>query len=65
MAGPSAPNVIDIMIAITDDLVALEATESYVASLEIVGTPPNVEIGQFPTTIVEVLDNDRKLLVDF
>ena len=62
-AGPSAPNVIDVEISITDDLVALEATESYVATLEIVGSPDSqIEIGRFPTTTVSVLDDDRKLL---
>ena len=62
-AGPSAPNVIDVVINITDDLVALEATESYVATLEIVGTPDSqIQIGRFPMTTVSVLDDDRKLL---
>ena len=60
-AGPAAPNVIQIRINITDDLVALEATESYVTSLQILGSPANVEIGLHPTTLVDVLDNDRKL----
>ena len=62
-AGPSAPNVIDVMINITDDFVALEAIESYVATLEILGTPDSrIEIGQYPTTTISVLDDDRKLL---
>ena len=62
-AGPSAPNVIDVVIDITDDLVALKATESYVASLEIVGNSNSqIEIGRFPVTTVSVLDDDRKLL---
>ena len=58
-AGPSAPDVISIVINITDDFVALEATESYIATLEILGTPASrIEIGQFPTTNVSVLDDD-------
>ena len=60
MAGPDAPNVIQIRINITDDLVALEATESYVTSLQILRSPANIEIGQHLTTLVDVLDNDRK-----
>lgn len=62
-AGPSALNVIDVSINITDDFVALEAIESYVASLEILGTPNSrIEIGTYPTTTISVLDDDRKLL---
>ena len=69
-AGPSAPDVISIVINITDDLVALEATESYIATLEILGTPASrIEIGQlpthFPTTNVSVLDDDGRLLAQF
>ena len=61
-AGPSAPNVIDVVIDITDDFMALEANESYVASLEIVGNSNSqIEIGRFPVTTVSVLDDDRKL----
>ena len=62
-AGPSADDVISIVINITDDLVALEATESYIATLEILGTPASrIEIGQFPTTNVSVLDDDGRFL---
>ena len=62
-AGPSADDVISIEINITDDLVALEATESYIATLEILGTPASrIQIGQFPTTNVSVLDDDGRLL---
>ena len=60
MAGPSAPNVISIDINITDDLVTLEATESYDVSLRIVGSPPNVVIGRHEITTVYVLDDDCK-----
>ena len=60
MAGPSAPNVISIDINITDDLVTLEATESYDVSLRIVGSPPNVVIGRHEITTVNVLDDDCK-----
>ena len=63
-AGSSASNVTDIMIGIADDRVALEANESYVATLQIVGTPDNVVLGQYSTAILEVLDDDRKSLVD-
>ena len=62
-AGPSADDVISIIINITDDLVALEATESYIATLEVLGTPASrIEIGEFPTTNVSVLDDDGRLL---
>ena len=60
-AGPAAPNVIQVRINITDDLVALEVTEEYVTSLQILGSPANVEIGQHPMTLVDMLDNERKL----
>lgn len=61
-AGPAAPNVRDVFFDLTDDLVALEATESFVATLEILGTPSSrIEIRDFPTTTISVLDDDRKL----
>ena len=63
-AGSSASNVIDIMISIVDDRVALEANESYVATLQILGTPDNIVLGQYSTATLEVLDDDRKSLVD-
>ena len=58
MAGPSAPNVIDVNIAITDDIVTLEDTETYEVHLRIVGFAPNVEIGRHEITTVNVLDDD-------
>ena len=65
-AGPSAADVISIIINITDDSVALEATESYIATLEILGTPASrIQIGQFPTTNVSVLDDDGRLLAQY
>ena len=60
--GPSASNVTDIMISIADDRVALEANESYVTTLQILGTPDNVVLGQHSTATVMVLDDDRKSL---
>ena len=39
---------------------ALEVIESYVAGLAIIGSPPNVVIGDQETTTVNVLDEDRK-----
>lgn len=63
LAGQTAPDVINIPINITDDDVALEAIESYVASLEIIQPAPNVLIGAHPTTSVNVLDEDRKFRV--
>jgi hypothetical protein len=62
-AGAGAADVINVVINITDDLVALEATESYIATLEILGTPASrIAIGEFPMTTVSVLDDDGKLL---
>ncbi len=55
--------MINVVINITDDLVALEATESYIATLEILGTPASrIAIGEFPMTTVSVLDDDGKSL---
>ena len=55
--------MIDIMIDITNDFVALETNESYEATLEILGSPDsNIEIGTYPMTTVLVLDDDSKLL---
>ena len=62
-AGPSAPNVIDINIDITDDLVALEDTETYDVHLRIVGFAPNVEIGRHEITTVNVFDDDGKFML--
>ena len=59
-AGLVAPSVIDILIPITDDSVALEVIESYVASLEIIGSPSHVVLGDQDTTTVNVLDEDCK-----
>ena len=39
---------------------ALEVIESYVATLAIIGSPPNVVIGYQNTTTVNVLDEDCK-----
>ena len=63
-AGPSAPNVINIPITITDDDVTLEALESYEVTLEIIGPAPNVLIGVHPTTTVNVEDDDCKSTCD-
>ena len=55
--------MIDVFIDLTDDLVALEATESYIATLEVLGTPSSrIVIGEFPMTNISVLDDDRKSL---
>ena len=59
-AGPSAQDVIAISINITNDDIALEAIESYVVNLEIVGSPTNVVIGRHEVTTVNVLDEDCK-----
>ena len=39
---------------------ALEVIESYVASLEIIGSPSHVVLGDQDTTTVNVLDEDCK-----
>ena len=45
---------------------ALEATENYIATLEILGTPASqIEIGEYCTTIVSVLDDDGRLLTHY
>ena len=62
-AGPSASNVTNIMISIFDDFVALEANETFIATLEILGAPDNVVLGQYRTATVTVIDDDRKSLV--
>ena len=62
-AGSSASNVTNIMINISDDFVALEANETFVVTLEILGTPDNVVLGQYRTATVIVIDDDRKSLV--
>ena len=62
-AGPSASNVTNITISIFDDSVALEANETFKATLEILGTPDNVALGQYREATVIVIDDDRKSLV--
>ena len=59
LPGPNAPDVIDVIVNIKDDHVALEATEIYDIALEILGVLDVVVTGQNITTIV-VFDDDSK-----
>ena len=57
-AGPDAPNTISIMFNLTDDDVALEAIERYVASLSVVDSSSGVIVTQPSVTTINVLDDD-------
>ena len=62
-AGPDADNSITVQFTLTDDDVALEAIESYIGSLDIVGNPEGVILGMIDTTIVNVRDDDGELTI--
>ena len=48
-------------LPLTDDEIALEDLESYVASLTLApGTPPGVVLGSQNTTTISVADNDSE-----
>ncbi len=57
-AGPDADNSITVEFTLTNDEVALEAVESYVGTLDIVGNPEGVTIGMIATTTINVEDDD-------
>lgn len=57
-AGPDAPNSISITFDLTDDDVALEAVERYVASLSVVDPSSGVRVVQPSVTTINVLDDD-------
>ncbi len=63
-AGPDADNSITVQFTLTDDDVALEAIESYIGSLDIVGNPEGVILGMIDTTIVNVRDDDGELIIN-
>ncbi len=60
-AGPDADNSIIVQFTLTDDDIALEAIESYIGSLDIVGNPEGVTLGMVDTTTVNVRDDDGEL----
>ena len=47
---------------LTNDNVGLEALESYVASLQLVGSPLGIQTGSLVQTTVNVEDDDRKFI---
>ena len=55
---PADQETVEISFTLTDDTVGLEDIESYIATLELVGTPEGVVIGDIPETTVNVLDNE-------
>ncbi|XP_064387615.1 uncharacterized protein LOC135335886 isoform X2 [Halichondria panicea] len=57
-AGPNADNSIIVQFTLIDDDIALEAIESYIGSLDIVGNPEGVTFGMVDTTTVNVRDDD-------
>ncbi len=57
-AGPDADNSITVEFTLTDDDIALEAIESYIGTLVIMGNPEGVTIGVIATTTVNVEDDD-------
>ncbi len=61
-AGSDADNSITVQFTLTDDEVALEAIESYIGSLDIVGNPEGVTLGMIDTTTVNVQDDDGELI---
>ena len=66
-AGADAPNSIFIEIPLSDELVGLEAIETYIASLTLKGSPEGVLLGEQTTTVVNVLagTNCSKIYLNF
>ena len=62
-AGADAPNRTDIVFNITDDDVALEAIERYIASLEVLPGSLGVQVGDPSETSVAILDDDGTYVV--
>ena len=58
---PAGSSSIMFNFALTDDNIGLEAVESYVASLQLVGSPVGVELGTTIETTVVVEDDDGRL----
>ena len=59
-AGLSAPDSIFITFNLSDDEVALEATEMYEVSLEVVTARGIVQLGAQDQTVVSILDTEGK-----
>ena len=57
---PAGSSSITFYFDLTDDNVGLEAVESYIASLQIVGSPLGIQTGSLVQTTVIVEDDDRK-----
>lgn len=57
-AGPGTPDSISVRIDLTDDDVALEAVEQYMASLVLPANATGVRLLEPRTTEINVLDDD-------
>ena len=55
---PADQNTVEVSFTLTDDNVGLEDIESYLVSLELIGTPVGVDIGDIPEATVNVLDDE-------
>lgn len=62
-AGADAPNRSDIVFNITDDDIALEAVERYIALLEVLPGSLRVQVGDPSETSVAILDDDSTLFL--
>ena len=62
-AGADAPNRSDIVFNITDDDIALEAVERYIALLEVLPGSLGVQVGDPSETSVAILDDDSTLFL--
>ena len=52
--------MIEVSVSLLDDEVALEEPVQYPLSLEIPASEIGVELGQYPSSLLEVADNDGK-----
>ena len=57
---PAGSSSITFNFDLTDDIVGLEDVESYIASLQLVGSPAGVELGATTETTVFVTDDDGR-----
>ena len=58
---PNGPYAQNASVRIINDMIALEENETISVRLVFLSTTSGVSLGHFPTTVVEIVDNDCKL----
>ena len=58
-SAPGASLVEQVYFNLTDDLIALEDVELVTVALDVSGAP-GTSLGEIPTTVINIMDNDGK-----